>query len=618
MRSSRGAAWAVSLALLAVGLSACGSSNSSNTGSNSSPPGGSTQPGALPLKAGENPTVGQVLYGKKKGGTLNVYSSEGFLHLDPGAAYFVEDYSVVYVTQRPLFVYAPNSSSEEVPDLATAIPTVANGGITNGGKTITVHIQPDVHFSPPTNRLVTSADVENALDRGANPNVGNGYWPIYFKYLVGFSKAKGGPFPGITTPNSTTIQFHLTQPADALLIGALSLPLSAPVPASMSGPDDKHGPTTYGATSEASTGPYMIQENEKTGQMAGVGYQAGKSLTLVRNPNWNANSYTSAYKPPAYLNKIVVNIGEDATVIGLQVLKGSDSVQLDTPAQSIVQTAYQQYPSQITFTPGAGTHYAGLNTQAGPFKNVWLRRAAWAALNREAIVKARGGPLVAAPMTHFIYPTNAGYTEAGGAAGPNYPWNTNIDGNMAEATALMKKAGYPSGKYTGNQTLQVVSGNNSNAPAIAQIIDQALNNLGFKTHLSEVDQSAMYGKYCGVPKAEIDVCPSSGWVRDFDNPLTVLYVPFSGQAIVPVNNSNWSQLNNPTINSEMNRAALISDPTAAANAWAKIDNQLVNQAAGLPETFDSQANIRAKDVNGVNDLWNVGSWDFAFTSLDNP
>ena len=106
----------------------------------------------------------------------------------------------------------------------------------------------------------------------------------------------------------------------------------------------------------------------------------------------------------------------------------------------------------------------------------------------------------------------------------------------------------------------------------------------------------MYSKYCGVPKQEIDVCPSSGWIRDFDNPLTVLYVPFNGAAIVPTNNANWSQLNVPSINSAMNKAELIVDPTAAANAWGEIDKQLVNLAAGLPETFDSQPNIRAANV----------------------
>jgi peptide/nickel transport system substrate-binding protein len=592
--------------LTAVGLAACGGSSGSSTSSSSA----STASASVPLKAGENP-VGQTLYGEKKGGTLTVYSSEDFEHLDPGEAYFSGDYEIMYATQRPLFSYKPNTDSTLSPDLATELPTTANGGIADGGKTVTVHIRPGVYFSPPVNREVTSADVAYAIERGGNANVGNGYFVPYFGDLVGAAKAKGGPIPGIQTPNRFTIVFHLTQPTTAVLIGALSLPLSAPVPESFAGPMDKHSPTTYGSSAEVATGPYMLKADPKTGVFSGIGYQTGKSATLVRNPNWNPKT---DYRP-AYLDQININIGGDATVIGQQVLKGSDTLQLDTPAQAIVKLAYQQYPSQITFTPGSGDHYGGLDTQHGPFQNVNLRRAAWAAMDREAAVKARGGPLVAAPMTHFIYPGTDGYTQAGGAAGPNYPWNQDVNGNLAVAEKYMKAAGYPSGKYTGGGTIQVVAGNNGNAPAIAQIVNQALTELGFKTHVSEVDQSVMYSKYCGVPKQEIDVCPSSGWIRDYADPLTVLYVPFNGAAIVSTNNSNWSQLNDPQINAAMTKASLLVDPTASAAAWAKVDDMLVNQAAALPETFDNQPNIEAKNVAGVDDLWDEGEWDLSFTSL---
>ena len=65
-----------------------------------------------------------------------------------------------------------------------------------------MHIRKGVHFSPPVNREVTSADVAYAIERGANANVGNPYFEAYFK-LAGrrLKQANGGPFPGITTPN---------------------------------------------------------------------------------------------------------------------------------------------------------------------------------------------------------------------------------------------------------------------------------------------------------------------------------------------------------------------------------------------------------------------------------
>ncbi|MGB9183118.1 MAG: ABC transporter substrate-binding protein [Solirubrobacteraceae bacterium] len=608
------AAFAVT-GLLTLGVAACGgSSSSSSSGGGSSSKSGTS---AIPLKAGENP-AGQVLTGKKKGGVLTAYTSEDFAHLDPGQSYFVNDYIVDYASQRPLFSYPPNTTQVVAPDLATVIPTTANGGITNGGKTVTVHIKKGVFFSPPVNREVTSADVAYAIERGANPNVANPYFPSYFGSaspapLVGTesSSYKGGPIPGIKTPDKFTIVFHTVKPSGSFLVQALSLPLSAPVPQSFAGPLDKQSPTTYGTKYLVATGPYMLKSDPKTGVFQGIGYQTGKSATLIRNPRWNPKTDAR----PAYLDGININIGGSATVIGPQVLKGTSAVQLDTPAQSVVKLAYQQYPSQITFTPGSGDHYVALDNAHGVFTNVNLRRAAWANLDRAAIVKLRGGSIVAAPATHFIYPGVAGFEQAGGFPGPQTDFNKNVNGDLAVAKKYMKAAGYPSGKYTGSQTVQIVSSSNGNTPAITQLLNTDLTQLGFKTHVSLVDQSAMYTKYCEVPKQNIDACPALGWIRDFADPLTVLYATFYGPSIVPTNNSNFGQVNDPQINAAIKAAALVADPTARAQAWANVDKQLVDKAVAIPEDFDNQANVEAKNVAGVDQLWNEGTWDLSYTSL---
>ena len=609
------AAFAVT-GLLAVGVAACGSSsNSSSSGGGKSSNSGSGTT-AIPLKPGENP-VGQVLTGKKKGGVLTVYSSGDFAHLDPGQSYYALDYVVQYATQRPLFSYAPNSANQLSPDLATTVPTTANGGISDGGKTVTVHIKPGVFFSPPVNREITAADVAYAIERGANPNVANPYFPSYMGAaspapLVGATKSyKGGPIPGIKVMNKFTIQFKTIKPSGAFLVSALSLPLSAPVPQSFVAPLDKKSPTTYGTKYMVASGPYMIKSDPKTGVFSGIGYQTGKSMTLIRNPRWSAKTDPR----PAYLNGININIGGSTTVIGQQVLKGSSAVQLDTPSQPTVKLAYQQYPSQITFTPGSGDHYVALDNASGVFKNVNLRRAVWAGLDRAAIIKARGGSLTAQPATHFIYPGIAGFTQAGGFPGPQTDFNKNVNGDMAVAKKYMKLAGYPSGKYTGSQTVQIVGTSTGDDPAIAQILNSDMTALGLKTHVSLVDQSAMYVKYCEVPKQNIDACPAVGWIRDFADPLTVLYATFYGPSIVPANNSNFGQVNDPAINAAMQKAALVTDPTARAQAWANVDKMLVDQAVAIPEDFDNQPNIESKNVAGANQLWNEGSWDFSYTSL---
>jgi hypothetical protein len=65
----------------------------------------------------------------------------------------------------------------------------------------------------------------------------------------------------------------------------------------------------------------------------------------------------------------------------------------------------------------------------------------------------------------------------------------------------------------------------------------------------------------------------------------------------------------------MQKAALVQDPAAHVQAWANVDKMLVNAAVAVPEDFDNQPQIESKNVAGVNQLWNEGQWDFAFTSL---
>jgi peptide/nickel transport system substrate-binding protein len=606
MRIRRSATAIAAAGFLTLAVAACGSSSGGSSGSSATV--------KLPLKPGEN-AASESLTGGKQGGTLNVLSSEGFQHLDPGSSYFALDYGVVYATERPLFTFMPNSQTQLSPNLAKEIPTASNGGITDGGKTITVHIQPNVKYAPPVNRTVTSQDVAYAIERMADPNVGNGYWSSYFqKAIVGAAKATGGPISGIQTPNPTTIVIHLTGTVANTVIQALSLPGSAPVPQSVVAPLDKHAPTNFGVTQLTATGPYMIQGEDKGNSIAS-GYTPGKSLTLVRNPNWSASTYAGPYKPPAYLNQINISIGGDPAVTGPQVLKGKDMVEFDTPTHATVQEAYQRYPSQITFTTGAGDHYITLNNSQAPFNNVNLRRAVYANLDRDAIIKEKGGVLTGEPGTHFIYPGTSGFVQAGGYPGPNYPWNAHTSGDLTVAKQYMKKAGYPSGKYTGNATVTVVSSNNGQDElAINQIVKQDLTQLGFKVNLAQVDQSVMYTK-CQNPKQEVDACPSGGWLRDFNDPFSILYPTLSSAAITPTVTNNFGQVKNATLDAMMQKAHTTLDPAKAAQLWGQADRYAVNQAVSVPEDFDNQPNVFASNVHWVGDLWDEGEVNFSYTSL---
>jgi peptide/nickel transport system substrate-binding protein len=578
---------------LALAVAACGGSNSSGGGGSAAGGAGDT------AKVGGITTVGNPQFAdvvpssnQQRGGTLNIVSHEAWQHLDPGESYFQIDYAAVLAVHRPLYEFTPDSKL--TPDLAASMPKISKDG-----KTVTVHIRPGLKWSPPLNRTITSADVEYAFERDFNPNVPNPYAKSYYK-IVGANKANGGPIPGISTPNKTTIVFHLTSAFGATFLQALTLPGSAPVPKSVAGPMDKHSPSLYdtNVTQQAFSGPYMVTD-----------YKANRLLTLERNPNWKAST---DYRP-AYADKIVWKGGGDSNVLSRQTLASTDLLLADTPPAAELATAYKKNRKQLSIAT-LGDYYTSLNTTRPPFDNVNLRRAAVAAADRKAYLLARGGTLVGSVATHFLGPEVAGFSESGGAKGFGVDFVSHPSGDMKVACKYMKAAGYPNCKYTGSAKVLIVGDNQDPDTKEEQIVEAGLQKLGFKTQIKAVPQQVMYSKFCGYTKSPVNVCPTAGWIEDFPDPYSYLYVPFSGKAIVPVNNSNYSQENNPKINAAMEKAAAVTNEAARSKAWARINRMLVMDAPAIPEIWSSNALLKGTRVKGVLDQWN-DEWNLTFSSV---
>jgi len=591
---------AVVVTACALAVAACGSSGSSNTGNSSSGSSGSSgsSSGTTLSLAGLADTKPDSS-AQHFGGTLNIISAEGWEHLDPGASYFQIDYMVVYATQTPLYTFTP-TSDKPTPLLASGMPVVSDGG-----KTVTVHIKSGWKFSPPVNRVITSKDVAWAFQRIFNANVQNGYAAGYFPIVgANASATTDAPISGISTPNATTIVFHLTKPFGATMVEALTLPGTSAIPYGYTTKADKSSPSTWDSdpTTQVFTGPYMIQS-----------YSPGRSITLVRNPNWNR---TLDGVRPAYADKIVWNAGADPTVAARQTLDSTGLLMADTPPSAVLQTAYTSKKSQLSIAP-LGSYYAALNTQVPPFNNLDLRKAVIAAQNRSAYLLARGGQLVGQVMTHFIYPEVPGFQQAGGDAGFGQDYISHPTGDMTVACKYMKLAGYPNCKYTGGYgqygSVLIVGNNADPGPQEMQIVQSGLNALGFKTTIKAVPQQTMYSKFCGYVKAHVNVCPTAGWIEDFPDPYAALFVPFSGQAIVPINNENWSLLNDPAVNNALNSAATITNTTARYQAFANVDKMIVDDAAAIPEVWSDNALLEGSKVKGVLDPWN-DDWNLSFSS----
>ena len=144
-----------------------------------------------------------------------------------------------------------------VPDLATSVPKP-----TGGGTTYAFHLKHGVRFGPPVGRAITSADVRYAMERIGRPKDGAEY-AFYYSPIAGFdayAAGKAKSISGISTPNKSTIVFHLTRPTGDFLY-RLAMPATGPIPAEVArcfeGQAGRYGKDVV------TTGPYMIAGADK-------------------------------------------------------------------------------------------------------------------------------------------------------------------------------------------------------------------------------------------------------------------------------------------------------------------------------------------------------------------
>ena len=541
----------------------------------------------------------------RRGGTITVLSSGAIDSVDPGLTYTLFGGSIVAATQRAPMGYRAQDGSTPIPDLADGPPQVSADG-----RTVTVHLRSGVRFSPPVNREVTSRDVRYAIERGFFRTVSNPYVVLYFSDLVGARAgvAPGTPIPGITTPDDRTLVLVLSRPRGALIAGALVMGLTAPVPAEYAAPFDAAKTTTYGRH-QVATGPYMVA-NDAQGNA--VGYQPGKRLLLVRNPNWDA---ASDFRP-AYADRIVIELDAADTIkASRRILSGRGLVSGDAGvAAQVLRTDHARRRAQFAFVPGGAVYYLSLNTQLAPFDDVNVRRAVVAGADRAAAHRLSGGAISGPMATHFIPPGMPGFAQAGGVRGPRPDFLTHPAGSRTVAARYLRRAGYRSGRYTGRQTIVVVTTPDPAARPFDNLTRRDLERLGFRVRLRRLS-SDRAAKVCSSPTTHVHVC-NGGFIRDFSDPETILSPIFFGDNITaPGFNANQFRLDEPAVNAAIRAAQAITDPQARAAAWAAIDRQVTALAPAILGAWPNAALIRSADVAGAPSHIFPGVWDLSATGL---
>ncbi|MEJ7892047.1 MAG: ABC transporter substrate-binding protein [Solirubrobacteraceae bacterium] len=607
--------WRTMLALVAVFaalfVAACGSEDSGSDSDSGTPAQTQEESGGSAteeLFAGsatdnlENPEDGV------KGGKITILSGGDVDFMDPGKTYYTYAIGIMSALHRGLYAYEPGSL-EPTPDLAAGPPEISEDG-----KTVTVKLREGVMYSDPVKRAVTSADVKYAIERAFTANVANGYAPIYFGDLVGAPEEPGPykPIEGLETPDDQTLVMKLTEGTGAAAAGALALPISIPVPQEYAEKYDKESPSTYGEGFAVYTGPYMV---ESDAQGKAVGYVPGKSIHIIRNPNYeNVDDFR-----PAFIDEYDIQAGnEDAAVATRRVLGGESLMlgELEPPASQLERLLEEEKP-QLSAVPGGGWRMISLDTSRPPFDDIDVRKAVIAGFDRNAVRQQRGGEALGAIAQHMIPPGLPGFEESGGFEGfapEEFDWLQNPAGDPDLSAEYFKAAGFASGKYEGPEELLIVGDAAAPDGPIAEITEQQLQEMGFKTKLRLVTRDTMFTKFCNVPDSEVHVCPSVGWAQDFADPQTMIDPTFNGANIPETSNSNWPELDDPAANEAIEAAKLETEPGPRAQAWADANEAVVAQAPGITYMWDYQSLAASPNVRGVQNGYST-TWDLNFTSL---
>ena len=542
----------VSLALIvAAGAAACGPKDNDANGS-----GGDSTP--------------------HKCGTLTVLNSDPQSDFDPARLYTSGGGNVPSLVFRTLTTRNRAdgaAGTKVVPDLATD-----TGRPSKNATVWTYTLKPGLKYEDGT--PITSADIKYGIERSFAPELSGGA-PYLRDWLVGAADYQG-PYkdskglPAIETPDSRTIVFHLNKPEGEFPFLATQTQFT-PVPKA------KDTGTKY-EEHPISSGPYKVVKNENDGE----------HLVLERNTYWSA---AVDDQRKAYPDRIDVQSGLDSSVINqrLSASRGTDAAAVTTdtnlgPAELAKVTGDKELAARVGTGHFGYTNYIAFNPKVKPFDNPKVRQAISYAVDRSSVINAAGGSALAEPATTFLPDQKSfGYT-------PYDLFPAGDSGNAAKAKELLKEAGYPNGL-----TVTLTHDNAQNfktSPEIATAIQDALKKAGITVKLQGLEDNN-YSDTVHSVKTEPGFFLAA-WGADWPSGGPFLAPIFDGRQIVKDGaNFNASQLNDASVNAEIDAINKLTDLDAAAKRWGALDKKIGAQALTVPLFHPVYKRLVGKDIKNV-------------------
>ena len=570
MNSKRWRALAALTAVAAMGLSACGSGGGSSSG-NGGGGGSSTAAFNAGLDKVFNPS-------DKKGGTVRLANAGDWDSLDTGETYYGYswDFARLYSRSLVMFKSAPGSASNElVPDLASDL-----GKASDGGKTWTYTLRKGLKFDDGT--PITSKDVaygvERSTDKATFPN-----GPAYFDAMLNWPAGWKGPYKSkgmdvssaITTPDASTIVFHLKQPFAGFDYLAQT-PQSAPVPQA------KDKGAQY-KNSYVSSGPYKFAD-----------MQPGKSFKLVRNTNWDQSTDPNRKALP---DEYDVSLNVNADDIDNRVLSGDLDVDVTgTGAQPAALARVLNDPTLKANTDNptlARLWYTGINPTVKPFDNIHCRKAVMYGMDHVSYQTAYGGPVAGGSIaTTILPPLIPGYQKF-----DLYP-TPNDKGDVAKAKDELKQCGQPNG-FTTNIAYRT---ERPKEKATAEAFQQAMGKIGINVTPKGYPQDDYFASYAGNPpyvvKNNLGLV-INGWGADWNDGFGFLSQIVDSRVIRDTGGSSNTSVRIPAVDKMLDTAQVELDQSKRESDWGAIDKAVMEQAVIYPGIDAKSVLLRPKNLTNV-------------------
>lgn len=472
------------------------------------------------------------------GGTLRAGIPDNPDHLDPALSYTNEGWEILEATNNGLLTYkkaAGGEGAQVVPDIAKAMPTVTDNGLT-----YTFHLRSGVMFSPPVSREVKPSDFKYSIERLFQVDSGG---VGFYTGIVGaqqYAKTRTGDISGIDANDKTmTLTFHLTQP-DGTFLDYMAIPFAFVMP---KGTPEKDVSTI--SQWRVATGPYMISK-----------YTPKQQIVITRNPNFK--SWTPD-TPNGHLNEIDVTIGVTPDQSVTEIADGQLDWYFESVPPDRLTQLKAQYPSQVHLFTRNNITYFTMNSRKYPFNKLAVRQAVNYAIDRRALVKIFGGQ--GTPSENILPP---GFAPAY-VAHDFYPYN------LAKAKQMIQQAGVEGANVT-------VWGHNTDpTPQAVQYMAGVLNSIGLHATVKTEDES-VYWDTIATQKGDPQIA-FNDWNQDFPEGQDFIDVLLNGEKITSVGNNNTSNTDIPAYNKLIDQARQMPLGTKRDAIWAKLDADYMKNVA---------------------------------------